>query len=112
MSINLNKELFQKLNELLSKARPTKVLKRGNAFSIVELNNEEDIIAAFKAYTFTGLNIYGVSGDMLRGESFYKDRHGKELEFESRIQMRDKVSLKIAEFELNLLDNEIFLKIN
>ena len=58
MSINLNKELFQRLNDLIAVSTPNKIIKRGNAFAVIELSEEDKIQAIYSSYSFSGLNIY------------------------------------------------------
>ena len=114
----MTKELFIKLNQLLSEATPTKIIKRGNAFSTSELSEKEIISTEFKKFTFDGLNIYQSHRQeeilLLKGECFFAQSN-TELEMESEIYFPYSIDLndnfRIQEFIFDLSESSIFLKI-
>jgi len=87
MSIILNKTFLQKLNNILALAIPSKIIKRGNAFSFIELTSEEEIKDEFQKYQFDGLNLYNSqNGNTVKGECFFL-KAGQELEFDVEVSI-------------------------
>ena len=118
MSIILNKELFQKLNDLIAASLPSKIIKRGNAFALIELNEENKIQTAYSTYSFSGLNIYknDIKNEMLilEGEAFYK-KGSIEIEFECFVEINPQASLnslKITSFILDIQSNTIDISVS
>ena len=114
MSITLNEKLFSRLNEIMAQARPNLILKRGNAFSVSEVTDAAEIAKTYSELSFRGLNVYGISGKKLSGEVFFKKADGKALEYEVTIEIHSQnpESWQVENYELNMVENEIFLKIS
>lgn len=115
----MNQHLFIALNELLAEAQPSRVIKRGNAFSLLEIDEVEKIQEVFGKYCFCGLNIYSSrnSGEVLSlsGESFYKENNSSELEFEAYLDLphnwTSNEKMQITSFDFNLAAMEISIKV-
>ena len=104
MSIVLNNALFQKLNNVLALAIPSRIVKRGNAFSFIELNSEEEIKEEFKKYQFDGLNLYNSQNlNSLKGECFFI-KAGQELEFDAEVSIQPNSSLENFKVDRYILD--------
>ena len=110
----MNQKLFLKLNQLLADAVPTKIIKRGNAFSLNVISNKDELISEYEQFKFSGLNIYQTQthGNILSlsGECFYTF-NSKELEMETEIHLHNSNEFQIQEFCLDLSENTIFIKI-
>ncbi|MCM8527375.1 MAG: hypothetical protein NE327_12715 [Lentisphaeraceae bacterium] len=100
----MNQELFLKLNEVIADATPLKIVKRGNAFSLVEIVDKKSLSEEYEKYSFNGLNIYQSqpANDhlILNGECYFNSPNG-ELEMETEIKL---IKTKQANNSLQISD--------
>ena len=102
----------------MAEALPSKIIKRGNAFSFLEIEDDEKIKDAYKNYSFEGLNIYSSKTSdsflILSGESFYSTNNSTELDLQTYIEISikntDSQNIFFESFEIDLTTMEINIR--
>ena len=97
---------------------PTKITKRGNAFSLLEIEDHEEIKTFLEHYSFEGLNIYSSKTFekclLLSGECFYMNKSSQEFEFQADIETPLNISsaenITFESFDLDFASLEINIK--
>ena len=112
----MNQKLLIALNELLASSTPTRLVERGNAFSIADITDIEVIKNKYEDYKFEGLNIYSFTSNentsILNGECFFSYKE-KEIELYAEVQINEakaEVScFEIETFEINRAEDFLLL---
>lgn len=113
-------EYIEQIDKIIQTCLPTKIIKRGNAFALVEINKEFEIEDSLTRIEFDGINIINVSRSpnyKFTGEYYILEDSFREEEYELTIEILsaadslDFNNLEVREFELNIAQKELYLSI-
>ena len=113
-------EYIERIDKIIQTSTPTKIIKRGNAFALVEVVNEFEIEDSLTRIEFDGINIINVSRNpnyKFTGEYYILEDSFREEEYELTVEIASSSdvlnfeNLKINEYELNIAQKELYLSI-
>ena len=108
----------QLIDQLLQSEIPSKIIKRGNAFSLVEILDSNEISLRIADIEFEDINISSVRHDskiVIKGECYVTENNFHEYDYDFLMEIsnrspKDLTNLIIDEYLLNTAQKEIFIK--
>ena len=113
-------EYIEQIDKIIQTATPTKIMKRGNAFALVEVLKEFEIEDSLTRIEFDGINIinfgrnpnYKFTGEYyILEDSFREEEYELTVEILSTADNLDFNNLEVKEYELNIAQKELYLAI-
>ena len=113
----MNQKIFIKIDQLLQSFLPTKLIKRGNAFAVIEICDSDTIKKSLKTIDFDGLNILTYEKNevalTLTGECYITENSFSE-EYELHVEIQNYSSpedISVNEYLLDIANKEIYLRL-
>ena len=111
-------DLIDQIDRVIQNSTPTKLIKRGNAFALIEVTDEFKIEDALTRIEFDGINITKVSEKpnlKFSGEYYILEDSFREEEYCLTVEIlkigSNPIDLQIKEYELNIAQKEIYLSL-
>lgn len=109
-------EFIDHIDRVIQNSTPTKLIKRGNAFSLIELTDKFKIEDTLTRIEFDGINITRFSEKptlRFSGEYYILEDSFREEEYDLTVEVlsagTDPTQLIIKNYELDIAQKEIFL---
>lgn len=100
---------------IFKKYPPSELIKRGNAFSQVSVNDASEIKAIWNKYDFEEIQLSISQNDSAKGNCFLIDSFGRESEFYVEVKGISSLSqneYSVKQFTLDCCTQEIFFTLS
>ena len=113
-------EYIEHIDKIIQTSTPTKIIKRGNAFALVEVSKEFEVEDTLTRIEFDGINIINLSRKTnynFTGEYYILEDSFREEEYELTVEILSTSdtlnfnNLEVKEYELNIAQKELYLAI-